>query len=143
MIATLFAFSLALAHEKAELKTVAQKMVNGAKVVKEDGKEFDLQTERGTIVEVELNADGTVDEASGNSALGGDAFAPGGGLLSLNQAAEALKKAGKTASGDWSFDKSMRHGWVYEFEGIENGKSMEYGVSAKDGTLVKDRRDIL
>lgn len=134
--------SSALAADPGSLKDAAVKMVGG-KLIKEDGDEYSIQTAKGTVVEVELNNDGTVDEASGDSVAGGDAFAPGGGMLSLADAVAALKKAGKNPTGDWSYEKSMINGWVYEFEGVENGKSMEYAISAKDGKLVKDKRDLM
>lgn len=134
---------IAFAATDVNLKDAATKMVPNAKIIKEDGNEFDLQTAKGTVVEVELNRDGTIDEASGDSVAGGDEFAPGAGMMTLAQAAEALRKAGKNPTGDWSFEKSMMHGWMYEFEGMENGKKMEYGISAKDGKLVKEKRDLM
>ena len=68
-------------------------------------------------------------------------FVPGGQLLSLAAAVESLKKSGKTAQGDWSFEKSTLNGWVYEFEGVEDGKKMEYVIDATAGKLIKAKRD--
>ncbi|GEM_PF-1627388 len=128
---------------EAQMKESLTKLVPESKVVKKDGDEYEVMTPKNTIVEVEFNRDGSVDEASGDAAAVGDAFVPGNGMISLAEAIESLKKSGKTAAGDWSYKKSFTNGWVYEFEGLENGKDMEYQVSAKDGSLVKDRRDIL
>ena len=130
----------ASAGSDIKLKETAVKMVPGAKLVVEDGHEFKFQTAKGTIVEVELHRDGSIDEASGDVALN-DIFHPGRGLLTLTDAINALKKAGKSPVGDWSFEKSMLHGWIYEFDGIENGKEMEYAIDATNGKLVIDRRD--
>lgn len=126
-----------------KLKDAAMKAVPNAKLLTEDGNDFDLQTAKGTIVEVEMNGDGSLDEASGDAATQGDVFSPGNGLISLEEATRALQKAGKSPTGDWSLEKSMLRGWVYEFEGRENGKDMEYAIDAKTGKLVKDRRDLM
>lgn len=128
---------------ETQLKESLTKLIPQSKVVKKDGDEYEVMTPKNTVVEVELNRDGTVDKASGDAAVGGDTFVPGSGMISLADAVESLKKSGKSAAGDWSYKKSFTNGWVYEFEGLENGKEMEYQVSAKDGSLVKDRRDIL
>lgn len=140
-----FGFSVPAYAKKiseAQLKESLTKLVPESKVVKQDGDEYEVVTPKNTIVEVEFKRDGSVDEASGDAALAGDVFVPGNGMIALSDAVEALKKSGKSASGDWSYKKSFKNGWVYEFEGLENGKEMEYQISAKDGSLVKDRRDI-
>lgn len=128
---------------EAQLKESLTKLVPESKVVKKDGDEYEVMTPKNTVVEVEFNRDGSVDEASGDSAMGGDVFVPGNGMIALGAAVESLKKSGKTGTGDWEYKKSFRNGWVYEFEGRENDKDMEYQISAKDGSLVKDSRDIL
>lgn len=135
----------ALAEKVSEgkMKESLTKLVPESKVVKQDGDEFEVSTAKQTIVEVEFNRDGTVEEASGDAAVAGDVFTPGNNMITLQQAVDSLKKAGKTPKGDWSYKKSFTNGWVYEFEGVENGKDMEYAVSAKDGKIVKDNRDLL
>lgn len=127
---------------KATLIESANKMVPESKLILQDGSELSLQTPKGTLVEVEFNNDGSIDEASGNSATHGDVFLPPGNLMNLNDAITALQKAGKSPTGDWTFEKSIIHGWVYEFEGSENGKMMEYLLDAKSGKLLKSRRDM-
>ena len=137
----LFSVLVFAADDTAKWQAAAVKMVPGAKVVKIEGREFDLQTTKDTLVEVEVNSDGSIDEASGKAALGGDLFVPGKGHINLETAVATLKKAGKNPSGSWSFKKSVLSGWIYEFDGIEAGKEMEYDISAKDGKLLKSRQD--
>ena len=140
-ILSVFALSTSAFAANKATKENAAKFVPGSTFVKEDGNEFDLKTAKNTIVEVELNTDGTIDEASGDLAVDGDVFTPGNSHITLEAAAAALKKAGKTPSGDWSYKKSILRGWVYEFEGHENGVKMEYVLSATNGSLLKDKKD--
>lgn len=137
----LISFSAFAASDTSALKAKAAEFVPSSTFLAEDGDEFQFQTAKGTIVEVELNRDGSIDEASGDAALTGDVFVPGGSLLSLSAAVESLKKSGKTTQGDWSFEKSTLNGWVYEFEGVEGGKKMEYVIDATAGKLIKAKRD--
>lgn len=139
-VCSVFALSVSAFAAKSNKETAAQ-YVPGSTFVKEDGSDYDFKTSKNTIVEVELNRDGTVDEASGDLAHQGDVFVPGNNHLSLEAAVAALQKAGKNPSGDWSYEKSVINGWVYEFEGNENGTKMEYVISATDGRLLKDKKD--
>ena len=139
--AILSVLALSTAAFAKPTKEAALKFVPGATLVKEDGSDFDLKTSKNTIVEVELNNDGTIDEASGDLAHEGDVFTPGNSHLNLDAAVAALQKAGKTPSGDWSYEKSLLRGWVYEFEGHENGVKMEYTISATNGKLLTDKKD--
>ena len=122
-------------------KEAAAKFVPGAQILKEDGNEFDFKTAKNTVVEVELDSDGAVDEASGDLAHEGDVFNPSNGHLTLEAAVAALQKAGKNPAGDWSYEKSIKHGWIYEFEGHEDGKKMEYNISATDGRMLTESKD--
>ena len=117
----------------------ALKLVPGGKVVAEKAEEVKVQVPNGGIVEVEFQA-GKFEEASGDS-VEHDIFIPGQGLLSLKDAVEAMKKAGKTPVGEWSLDNSFLKGWHYEFEGHENGKKMDYIVDAKSGKLLDAKVD--
>lgn len=116
-------------------------VVPGGTVVKHEKNDYDLETPGKTIVEVELTKDGAVDEASGDASHNGDVFVPGDGRMSLTEAVEALKKAGKTATGEWSFEKKLTGGWVYELDGTEKDQRMEYEVSAKDGKILSEKKD--
>jgi uncharacterized membrane protein YkoI len=81
-----------------------------------------------------------LDEASGKMAKK-DAFIPGNGLISLEEAVMAMQKEGKTVEGEWSLDKDFLRDWEYEFEGIEDGKHYEYTLNAKTGKLIKSEAD--
>ncbi len=116
-------------------------VVPGGTVLRQDKNEYDVETPQKTIVEVEMEKDGSIDEASGDASSNGDVFVPGDGRISLTEAIEALKKAGKAPAGDWSFEKKLLSGWIYEFDGIENNQRMEYEVSAKDGKILSEKKD--
>lgn len=134
-------------QDASEFKDKVVNYVSGAKVVEAHGDEYALQTPKGTKVEVELNRDGSIDEASGKAAVSGDVFTPsaieGKEMISLEKATESLKRSGKMPTGEWQFEKSWRHGYVYEFEGKEDGKDHEYSVRATDGKIVRDSRDLM
>lgn len=153
ILKTLFVVLLALGVQakeemkdgkKVDLKAMATKFVSGGKIVEEDGDEFAVQTSKGTKVELELQKDGKIEEASGEKAMAGDVFTPTeGNLISLEKAADSLKKSGKMPTGEWSFEETNRHGWVYEFEGKEDNKNFDYSVSAKDGKIIRESRDLM
>ncbi|WP_413581899.1 hypothetical protein [Bdellovibrio sp. HCB288] len=124
-----------------QMRESLTKIVPQGNIVQQDGHEYKLTTARNTLMEVDFNRDGTIDEASGDAAETGDALVPGEGRKSLEEVVKSLNVAGKKASGDWSFKKSFTHGWIYEVEGFEGGKKMEYLVSAKDGSLIKAKKD--
>lgn len=124
----------------AKLSESALKMVPGGKVVHEKDDEVKVQTESGSVVEVEFKHNGDFEEASGH-AVDKDQFEPGMNLMPLKDVVAAVKKAGKKPVGDWSLDDSMLKGWNYEFEGMEEGKSMEYVVDAKTGKIKESRMD--
>ena len=118
----------------------ALNFVPGGEIQSSGKDEIKVKTTAGTIVEVELDRDGSLDEASGEFALK-DSFVPGKGLLSLNKAVEAMKKHGKTVEGEWSLEKDFLRDWEYEFEGVENNKKYEYALNAKTGELIKSEAD--
>lgn len=122
------------------LKEPALKLIPEGTVVQEKTREVKVQTKAGSIVEVEFETNGEFEEASGNS-LEKDIFNPGNGLISLSEATEILKKSAKKPSGDWNLEKTMMKGWIYEFEGFENGKEVDYIVDAKNGKLLETRVD--
>ncbi|WP_413584547.1 PepSY domain-containing protein [Bdellovibrio sp. HCB274] len=127
--------------DDSKMRESLTKIVPAGNIVKQDGHEYKLTTAKNTLMEVEFNRDGTIDEASGDAAGAGDVLVPGEGRKTLEEVIKSLSVAGKKASGDWSFKKSYMHGWVYEVEGFEEGKKMEYLVSAKDGSLIKEKKD--
>lgn len=125
---------------KTDFGKNALKMVPGGTVESLDRDEVTVKTAAGTIMEIEFNRDGTLDEASGDMATKDD-FMPGNGLLTLKDAVAALEKAGKKAEGEWSIDKDFMREWEYEFEGFENNQKYEYVINAKSGELLKSKRD--
>ncbi|WP_408095812.1 PepSY domain-containing protein [Peredibacter sp. HCB2-198] len=139
-VLTVGLLALSLPVFAATVSESALKMIPGGKVVQEKEKEVKVQTKDGSIVEVEFKRNGDFEEASGH-AVDKDTFEPGQNLLSLKDAVASVKKAGKTPVGDWSLEDSMMKGWHYEFEGMENGKAMEYLVDAKTGKLRESRQD--
>lgn len=124
----------------AQKEKISQ-LVPDSKIIHEDGNEFEVLTSQNTAIEIEFNKDGTLDEAEGKSAINGDVFNPGNGLVSLKDAASQLTSAGKTLTGEWSFEQNIRNEWVYEFEGRENNNKMKYISDAKTGKMTKERRD--
>lgn len=135
-----FIFGSASFAVAKSLDQQAQQFIPKGKLVQQEKDEVKMQTEKGSIVEVEFEANGDFEEASGNS-VENDVFNPPHGLVSLANAVASAKKAGKTLSGKWSLDKSMINGWHYEFEGYENGNEMEYIVDAKTGSYVSGKID--
>lgn len=140
LISALFVMSAQVFSATGSIKENALKYVKEGKVVHEKANEVKVQTKAGTVVEVEFKNDGTLEEASGK-ALDQDVFEPGNGMISLKDARDSLKKAGKTPVGEWSFENSLTKGWNYEFEGFEDGKKMDYIVDAKNGKLIESRID--
>lgn len=109
-------------------------------IVQEKEREVKVKTKAGSIVEVEFDRGGKFEEASGK-APDKDVLNPGNNLITLAKAYEALKAAGKTATGDWSLEKSFMKGWIYEFEGFENGKEVDYLINAENGKFLETRID--
>lgn len=119
-----------------DLGVQALSFVPGGKVLQEKYDEVKIQTAKGSIIEVEFTRSGKFDEASGNNAAE-DAFKAPNGLVSLETAVKGLKDAKKQPTAEWSLDSSIVKGWIYEFEGYENGQEMEYYVDAKTGKFLK------
>lgn len=115
-------------------------LVPGGKILSTEENEFVVQTKNNSLVEVEFNNDGSLDEASGKKARQ-DVFVPKDGLLSLAAATEAMSKAGKSIDGEWSLEKGFMKDWEYEFEGVEAEKRVEYSMNAKTGEITKTEFD--
>jgi uncharacterized membrane protein YkoI len=124
-------------------QTMEQKVLSfipEGKVLQEKDREFKIQTKQGSVVEVEFKANGEFEEASGK-ALDKDVFIPGEKILPLDRAVAALKKEAKVPSGEWNLEKTIIRGWVYEFEGHENGRQVEYVMDARSGSILDTRVD--
>ena len=117
-----------------------KQLVPEGTIAQEKEREFKVRTKAGSIVEVEFERNGKFEEASGKSP-DKDVLVPGNGLITLASATDVLKKQGKVASGDWSLENSFIKGWVYEFEGFEKGKEVDYLIDAKSGKFLETRID--
>lgn len=118
----------------------ALKYVPGGSVLEERGEEVRIKTTSGSVVEVEFDRSGKLEEASGNS-VEKDNFVPGQDLLPLTDALKKITQEGKKPIGEWSLDQSLLRGWYFEMEGYENGKKFEYIVDAKSGKLLDSKMD--
>lgn len=100
-----------------------------------------FKTPAGSLVTVEYDDLGRIEDASGKAIDNGDVFTPGEGNLDLKGAVAGLKKAGKIPTGEWTYEKAFVYGWVYEIEGRENGQKMEYKIKATTGELISATAD--
>jgi uncharacterized membrane protein YkoI len=116
-------------------------LVPESKLIKTSKKKKHFQTTAGSVVKLEFEKSGELEEASGKAALTGDVFVPSPDLKSLKTVTDAVTKAGKTLTGKWSFEHKFIKGWVYEFEGKEKDVKMEYLVDAKEGVIIKEEKD--
>lgn len=116
-------------------------LVPGGEIIQLGKFETKVKTPQGTIVELDWHRHGDFEEASGDAVANGDILVPGAGLLTLAAAVVEVEKAGKKPVGDWSLEKSLRFGWVYEFQGYEAGKKMEYLIDAEDGKILTQNLD--
>jgi hypothetical protein len=135
----LLAVLLILSAEASTLDI--KKLVPGGTEISRDNGEIKVKTTAGTVIELSMDADGELEEASGSAVLKGDVFEPGAGQLSLAQASEGLKKSGKTPQGEWTFEENENGDWIYDFEGTENKKAVDYIVNATNGKLLKTEID--
>lgn len=137
VILSLFLHLITLAHASTD----AVKLVPGGKILSQKPDEIQVTTKAGTVVEIGLDADGEMEEASGSAADKGDVFEPGEKMISLKGAVEALKRAGKTLQGEWTFEENEEGDWVYDFEGVEKKAAVDYIVNATNGKLLKTEVD--
>lgn len=128
-----------IATARAETVDITSIVPNG-EVIQEKEREFKVRTKAGTVVEVEFERNGEFEEASGK-APDKDVLNPGKGLITLSKAYDSLKATGKNATGDWTLEKSFIKGWVYEFEGFEAGKEVDYLINAENGKFLETRID--
>ena len=132
---------LLLLATSVQAKTDYSKLVPGGKIVEKTKIDIKIKTKAGTNIEIGIDDDGEMEEASGSAAHKGDEFEPGNKLVSLKVAVDNLVKAGKAVQGEWTFEKSEEGEWIYDIEGEENKKPVDYIVSAKDGKLLKTEVD--
>ncbi len=133
----LFCSSLA---PRAFANADALKLVPGGKIQVQTPFETKVTTAAGTTIELGF-ADGELEEASGAACEKGDVFEPGEKKLGLKAAVDALKKLGKTLQGEWTYEQLENGEWVYDFEGTENKKNVDFILSAESGKLLKTEVD--
>lgn len=123
-----------------ELANKALSYVPQGEVISKETDEIKIRSLKGGVIEIEFKQNGSLDEASGDDALG-DQFVPGEGLLSLKEAVSYLVKNNKKPTGEWTLEKSFLKGWHYEIEGNENGQAVDYILDAKTGKILDTQKD--
>jgi uncharacterized membrane protein YkoI len=85
------------------------------------------------VKELVFDDKGVLEEAYGKAAGKGDNFVPGQKMLPLD---EIIKKlTGKTIQGEWIFEQNANGDWVYDIEGRENDKDVDYIINAETGAV--------
>lgn len=138
----LSAFLLAFSAQTfaQDLKASALKYVPGGSVVELKKDEVKVKTPTGSLVEIEFNRSGELDEASGD-AIESDVFIPGNNLKTLSEISKTLKDQGYQLSGDWSYESSFMNPWHYEVDAFKDGQSFDVEVDAKTGKVTKSKID--
>lgn len=138
----LSAFLLAFSVQSfaQDLKVSALKYVPGGAVVELKKDEVKVKTPTGSIVEIEFNRNGELDEASGD-AIESDVFIPGNNYKNLSEISKMLKDQGYQLTGDWSYESSFMKSWHYEVDALKDGQSLELEVDAKTGKMTKSKID--
>lgn len=117
------------------------KLVPGGKVKSKTSFEIKVTTPQNTEVELGIDQEGELEEASGVAAEKGDVFVPGEKRLPLSDIVASLKKAGKTLQGEWIFEQNDEGDWLYDLEGTENKKNVDFIVNAESGKLLRTEID--
>lgn len=138
----LSAFLLAFSAQSfaQDLKASALKYVPGGSVVELKKDEVKVKTPTGSLVEIEFNRSGELDEASGD-AIESDVLIPGNNLKTLSEISKTLKDQGYQLTGDWSYESSFMNPWHYEVDAFKDGQSFEVEVDAKTGKVTKSKID--
>lgn len=123
-----------------DLKASALKYVPGGAVVELKKDEVKVKTPAGSLVEIEFNRNGELDEASGD-AIESDVFIPGNDYKNLSEISKTLKDQGYQLSGDWSYESSFMKPWHYEVDAFKDGQSYEVEIDAKTGKILKSKID--
>lgn len=132
---------LILAFIFSSFSLEAMELVPKSVLTSESPSKKSFKTAKGTLVTLEYDPLGRLEDASGKSIDNGDVFTPGEGNIDLQGAVASLKKAGKIPSGEWTYEKAFVYGWIYEIEGRENGQKMEYKIKAATGELISATAD--
>ena len=92
-----------------------------------------METVGKTQIELVFDDKGVLEEAYGKAAGKGDNFVPGQKMLPLDEIVKKL--AGKTLQGEWIFEQNANGDWVYDIEGRENNKDVDYIINAETGVV--------
>ena len=112
---------------------LVKELVPQGKIVSESPESIKVETVGKTQIELVFDEKGVPEEAYGKAAGKGDNFVPGQKMLPLD---EIIKKlTGKTIQGEWIFEQNTNGDWVYDIEGRENDKDVDYIINAETGAV--------
>lgn len=123
-----------------DLTQKALDYVENSTVFKVKKDEVEVLTANKTIVEIDFDRKGNLEEASGEN-VDLDNFNPKNGNLSLVEALNSIQALGETVHGEWSYEHEFQMGWYYEFNGIKNNVEYEFIIDAKTGKLLRSKID--
>ena len=126
---------LSLILSSAFASPLVKELVPKAKVVDESPESIKVLTPHKTEIELVFDDKGVLEEAFGKAAGKGDNFVPGQKLLPLEEIVKKL--SGKTLQGEWIFEKNSKGDWVYDIEGRENNKDVDYIINAETGAVIE------
>ena len=124
---------LCLFLSSAFASPLVKELVPQGKIVSESPESIKVETTGKTQIELVFDDKGVLEEAYGKAAGKGDNFVPGQKMLPLD---EIIKKlTGKTIQGEWIFEQNTNGDWVYDIEGRENDKDVDYIINAETGAV--------
>jgi hypothetical protein len=124
---------LSLLLSSAFASPLVKELVPQGKIVSESPESIKVETVGKTQIELVFDDKGVLEEAYGKAAGKGDNFVPGQKMLPLD---EIIKKlTGKTIQGEWIFEQNANGDWVYDIEGRENDKDVDYIINAETGAV--------
>lgn len=131
MIIPIFAISKAT-------EEIVKSMVPHGNISQKLGKDYFVKTKAGTKVTIEFDRAGILDEASGLNLGKGDIFEPGNGLMALDSVAKSLALKGRYLMGEWKLENDSKHGWIYEFSGLQDEENKNFVVNARNSQLITE-----
>ncbi len=124
---------ISLLLSSAFASPLVKELVPQAKIVSESPESIKVETIAKTQIELVFDDKGVLEEAFGKAAGKGDNFVPGQKMLPLDEIVKKL--AGKTLQGEWIFEQNVNGDWVYDIEGRENNKDVDYIINAETGVV--------
>lgn len=129
----MFSFLLSLVLSSAFASPLVKELVPQGKIVNESPESIKVETPNKTEIELVFDDKGILEEAFGKAAGKGDNFVPGQKLLPLEEIVKKL--SGKTLHGEWIFEQNSKGEWVYDIEGSEKGKDVDYIINSETGAV--------